>query len=532
MQPDNFILLPTSEEFMLLTFKKLAVRQYSDNGARNTFQLSPDNWDDYSYKTSFSLSFVTNDGTRLDFGIVKIGYLGQKHGWTEAAIPESFNELPEGWFSLGQDVDYYQAVKDKLSNEVGDSLLRALKDVVVNDAIHTRAESEDVFKDSLMRGVSTSVISGQFKRVLKGEAQLSDFKFAFQQLADERHAAVNLIFNVSAASHPPTNIHVLIGRNGVGKTTLLNNMVRALVVNGPPTQPPCQFTDRAMYGSAMQKDYFSSVVSVSFSAFDPFIPPMDRPDRTVGPAYYYVGMKTIRQGDGRESSPPKTDLDLVNEFVESFSLCLSQPAKKMRFFGAISRLESDANFREMGWAHLIDLPDDLAIQESRSMARRMSSGHSIVLLTLTRLVELVEEKTLVLLDEPESHLHPPLLSAFTRAVSELLYNRNGVAIVATHSPVVLQEVPKSCVWKLTRSRLEARSDRPERETFGENVGVLTREVFGLEVSRSGFHEMLERAVENGGTFASIAQRFDGQLGDEAQAILLTLLRAKTEGVQE
>jgi predicted ATPase len=517
---------------MLLTFKKLMVREYSDSNSPNTFQLSPGNWDDYSFKTSFSLLFIAHDGTRLDFGTVKIGHSGQTHGWTEEAMPKSFNELPEGWFSLGQDVDYYQTLKNKLPDEVRETLLRALRDVVANDSIHKLAESEQVFKNSLMRGVSSSVINGQYKRVLKGEAQLSDFKFTFQQDADERHAAVSLIFNVNAASHPSTNIHVLIGRNGVGKTTLLNNMVRALVANGPPTKPPCRFIDRAMFASGMQKDYFSSVVSVSFSAFDPFIPPMDRPDRTEGPAYYYVGMKTIRQGDGQESSPPKTDADLVNEFVESFSFCMSQPTKKIRFFDAVSRLESDTNFKEMGWTHLTDLTDDHAIQEARSMARRMSSGHSIVLLTLTRLVELVEEKTLVLLDEPESHLHPPLLSAFTRAVSELLYNRNGVAIVATHSPVVLQEVPRSCVWKLTRSRLEARSDRPERETFGENVGVLTREVFGLEVSKSGFHEMLERAVEGGGNFASILQDFNGQLGDEAQAILITLLRAKADREQQ
>lgn len=514
---------------MLLNFKKLAIRQHSDDSTRNTFQLSPGNWDDYSFKTSFSLLFITDKGEKTDFGTVKIGHSGQQSGWTETVMPQHFNELPKGWFSLGQDVDYYKALKDKLPTEILEHLLRALKDIVIDDAIHAEAESERVFKDSLMRGVSTSVINGQFKRVLRGEAQLSDFKFTFQQDADERHAAVNLFFNVNAASHPPTNIHVLIGRNGVGKTTLLNNMVRALIANAQPTRPPCQFIDRAMHGTIMHKDYFSSVVSVSFSAFDPFIPPMDRPDRTEGPAYYYVGMKTIRQGDGRVSSPPKTDADLVNEFVESFSFCVSQPTKKKRFFDAVSRLESDANFKEMGWTHLIDLPDEHAIEQARSMARRMSSGHSIVLLTLTRLVELVEEKTLVLLDEPESHLHPPLLSAFTRAVSELLHNRNGVAIVATHSPVVLQEVPKSCVWKLTRSRLEARSDRPDRETFGENVGVLTREVFGLEVSKSGFHEMLEREVESGRTFESISQHFNGQLGDEAQAILITLLRSKAGG---
>jgi predicted ATP-dependent endonuclease of OLD family len=67
---------------------------------------------------------------------------------------------------------------------------------------------------------------------------------------------------------------------------------------------------------------------------------------------------------------------------------------------------------------------------------------------VTRLVESVEERTLVLLDEPESHLHPPLLSAFVRALSDLLVNRNGAAIIATHSPVVLQEVPRECVWRL------------------------------------------------------------------------------------
>ena len=47
-------------------------------------------------------------------------------------------------------------------------------------------------------------------------------------------------------------------------------------------------------------------------------------------------------------------------------------------------------------------------------------------LTVARLVELVEEKTLVLLDEPEEHLHPPLVSALIRALSNLLIYRNGV----------------------------------------------------------------------------------------------------------
>jgi ATPase subunit of ABC transporter with duplicated ATPase domains len=131
--------------------------------------------------------------------------------------------------------------------------------------------------------------------------------------------------------------------------------------------------------------------------------------------------------------------------------------------------------------------------------------------------------TLVLIDEPESHLHPPLLSAFIRALSELLYDRNGVAIIATHSPVILQEVPRTCVWKITRHGASIATTRPDIETFGENVGILTREVFGLELHKSGFYRVLSEAVEKGGTFESIMEEYEGQLGFEAQALLRSLL---------
>ena len=185
----------------------------------------------------------------------------------------------------------------------------------------------------------------------------------------------------------------------------------------------------------------------------------------------------------------------------------------------------------MALTRLLELDEREALKYAGQLASRMSSGHSIVLLTITRLVDTVDEKTLVLLDEPESHLHPPLLSAFTRALSDLLHDRNGVAIVATHSPVVLQEVPKSCVWKLTRIRAQGRSDRPERETFGENVGILTREVFGLEVSKSGFHDLLEQSVARGGAFDEIMQSYGGQIGTEAQAILISLIAARDATAQ-
>jgi predicted ATP-dependent endonuclease of OLD family len=218
--------------------------------------------------------------------------------------------------------------------------------------------------------------------------------------------------------------------------------------------------------------------------------------------------------------------DLCADFTSSLKVCFSLTAKRDRWVNAVRKLESDFNFAEMDLCRLINIyTNDLSNNEkqfsrtAKALFERMSSGHAIVLLTVTKLVETVEEKTLVLLDEPESHLHPPLLSAFTRALSDLLVNRNGVAIIATHSRVVLQEVPKSCVSILRRTRLIGNVDRPEQETFGENVGVLTREVFGLEVSSSGFHSLIAESVHSEESYDEIVAEYSNQLGSEATSLL-------------
>ncbi len=515
---------------MQFTFRVLQVRERLRPKLPGQVFLCSGDWDDYSFKTSFDVVLINAEGKEVDLGTVKIGYEGQPNGWTREKLPELFESLPAEFFSLGQDVEYYKSAYDALDTETRDSVLGALRDVVYDAAILAAVADEKVFKLSLTRGVSLSTVRDQFKRVLGGQPELTDFDFLYSQEPGKKSAPVELSFRVTAGSSPSTNVHVLIGRNGVGKTTLLNNMIRTLMGHANESGEP----HRAFLGEEVLLDrpllshtYFSSVISVSFSAFDPFIPPEDRMDRTSGPAFYYIGMKKNRANivDGL-IAPPKTSDDLVSDFVASFKSCLSQPAKRDRWIRAIRRLESDLNFADMNLAGLLELEDHESVHQAAKLASRMSSGHSIVLLTITKLVDTVEEKALVLMDEPESHLHPPLLSAFTRALSELLHDRNGVAVVATHSPVVLQEVPKSCVWKLTRIGSQGRSDRPERETFGENVGVLTREVFGLEVSKSGFHELLERSVDQGATFDQVMQSYGGQLGTEAQAILITLIAAR------
>lgn len=522
---------------MALVFRKLERAANFRGQSRNVAYLKTDNWDDYGFKTIFFLTVFDENGVENEIGTVKIAYVGLAEGWTAHQIPDQFNILHENYFSLGQDADYYQNIVSKLSPDMANNLLTALGDVVNDSNRLSVAEQQPAFGTSLLRSVSKSAITNQFIRILGGGAPLTEYDFFYEKVANERYSGIKVEFKVNPDTKPSSNIHILIGRNGIGKTTLLNNMVNALLPNrGEPAGTGAFATRNAFfppYFSPLDDDYFGSVVSVSFSAFDPFIPPPDQPDANLGTCYYYVGLKQVNEQGAEAEEKLKTRLDLRDEFIASIKVCLSLSGKKERWINSVRKLESDDNFELMNLCQLVEIANqdqtpnkDQLAHAAGSLFILMSSGHAIVLLSVTKLVETVEEKTLVLIDEPESHLHPPLLSAFTRALSDLLINRNGVAIIATHSPVVLQEVPKSCVSILRRRRLVGNVDRPENETFAENVGALTREVFGLEVAKSGFLDLLSKSVAEGKSYDEIEREYNYQIGFEGKAILRSLIATR------
>jgi hypothetical protein len=269
---------------------------------------------------------------------------------------------------------------------------------------------------------------------------------------------------------------------------------------------------------------FANLICVTFSAFDDFDHPPEQRDKSSSIRYSYIGLKDAEENG--KLVEPKSPTLLKDELIKSIIFCRNN-SRISSWKTAIATLETDPIFKDANIASLIEIESkDELHSASTELFRRLSSGHNIVLLTITRLVETMEERSLVLIDEPESHLHPPLLSSFTRALSDLLKNRNAVSIIATHSPVVLQEVPKSCVWKLRRIGAEAIGERLQIECFGENVGVLTQEVFGLEVTNSGFHKILRDLVKKYNTYDDAVLSTEDQMGLEAKAILRSLFYQK------
>lgn len=517
-----------------MEFNILSKSTWVPDIGRNAVYLKEDYWNDYSFVTLFHMSFHDDKGQLHEIGGIKIGFKGQTiETATYTKLPEQFERLDDDFFSLGVSVDFYRNIAT-LPNHYGKQLLLALRDIVLQPSLIDDIKEEDVFSTSLLRGVSLSVVKGQYARVLDGKAELTNFKFKFFRPEEQHFGNIDLSFCVKVGSAPSTNIHAIIGRNGVGKTTLLNDMIEAITNR---QSAKAKFFDTEVWKEdEISDDYFSSLVSVAFSAFDPFTPPQEQPDPAKGTCYFYIGLKNPKN---RELH--RTISDLQDDCVRALIICFYEPKKTELWLNAIAKLGSDENFASMRLEQLQDVFRDYqnqTIGEEQSDSNsfrdryrgavtpflsRMSSGHAIVLLTITRIVATIEERTLVILDEPESHLHPPLLSAFVRSLADLLHDRNGVAIIATHSPVVLQEIPRSCVWKIYRVRGNVTTSRPSIETFGENVGVLTSEVFSLEVERSGFHNLLAKSVETGKTYEEIVFDYKNQLGFEGRAILKALI---------
>lgn len=494
---------------------------YPRNSKSQVF-LTWDDWNDYSFLTLFGIFYIDEKSQKHDLGGVKIGYFGQIESERRLAIGNTFDEIDPEFFSIGVDVDYYEKLNE-FGDLIRDRVLIGLRDIAKDSELYERAILETVTKVSFLRSISESTITGQFRRLANGASKLTSYHFKFiSPVIQDGVTPMEFSFNVIPNSNPPTNIHILIGRNGVGKTFLINNMINSLTKANDKLSKLGEFIST----DENETKLFANLICVTFSAFDDFNHPPEQRDKSLGIKYSYIGLKAVENQDNLNE--PKSSLLLQEEFVKSIIACKNN-YRVSRWKRAINILESDPIFRAANITSLIDNDTENDIMGfSSELFRRLSSGHKIVLLSITRLVETIEERSLLLIDEPESHLHPPLLSSFIRAVSDLLINRNGVSIMATHSPVILQEVPKACVWKLRRNGAEAVAERLEIESFGENVGILTQEVFGLEVTDSGFHRILKELVRTNETYETAIELLNNQIGLEAKAILRSLFYQKNK----
>lgn len=488
------------------------------------------NWDDYGYKTTFDVTLHVSADESHDLGNIKIIEGGRTCGYTE--MPKHpFDALPAGHASLGADLEYYETLY-KLGRDVFEPFLKGLRDVAFDDEIKASVEDSEAYRVSLMRFGGAERTISDATRLMRAttppaKRRSAGFTVKFKTQVARYSNAFTISFDFRRRAGLPNRINALIGYNGTGKTRLLSNL--AIVASGYGYGTKEDVLDNAAGRFIGTTSPFKTVIVVSYSAFDTFVIPGRTEEekerlQEQGEIFGYVYCGLRERSDGNASNGEQAyRLRTPAEIEEEFLLALERVRRADRLENLLEFLKPllrDPSFQRIG---LTQLYANRGSGELGELFRGLSSGHKVVLKIVTELTAHISgsEPTLVLIDEPETHLHPPLLAAFLKSVRACLEAFNGYAVIATHSPVVLQETPAKYVRVLRRAASQSHVEALSMETFAESIGVITQEVFNLGDGTTDWHETL-RALASRKTLEKIEEAFGYRLGFAARSYILSI----------
>jgi len=494
--------------------------------------LVQDGWDDFGYKTMFYAELHLSLNEIHHLGNVKILKKGQLKGFTE--MPgDKFEKLGKNYCSIGVSLDYYENLFKQGAN-IYKPHLRGLSDVTYNDDIKAKFEDTEGFQVSLLRsgGAERTIADARklFKKLTSpGNRRNVGFKFNFKTSVGRSSNSFTVGFDFQRRRSLPHRINILIGYNGTGKTTLLANL--AIVASGYGYTDKEDIISQSAGRFIGNQPPFKTVVVVSYSAFDTFaIPGLTgieknriKKDGSIF-GYVYCGLRMrIDEMDSENEyyyvlkRPAEIEMDFLKALQWVYKVDRSEALLEI-----LKPLLHDASFQRIGLTQLYNGigrdNDDIV-----NVFRGLSSGHKAIVKIITELTAYIDgrEPTLVLIDEPETHLHPPLLAAFLKSVRLCLDRFDGYAVIATHSPVVLQETPSRFIRVVRRIVDQTQVDPLSLETFGENVSVISQEVFGLDDGSTDWHDTLRKLAKRSGLM-EIEAMFGRSLGFAARSQVLSI----------
>lgn len=469
----------------------------------NTCFLVHENWNDFGYNYLYEVHYTDNDSNFF--------FLGETRIMSEESLEEilkrnGYECLDDNCVSLGL-YTFYENLLELEDEEVKKYLLESIKDCIYNPKLYERFKEKEGMNESLLRNTDGyKEVYEEYSVLLeKGEYRQTPFELDIK-LDSNNEQTIKI--NVVPESTPPTNIHAIIGRNASGKTQLLEAIIKYYQ----------NYNNNILYD-----DNENTIKNNIYKNF--------KLDKIRFEKIVYIPItinEKLKSMENRKEIVIIDRYNTENNYLKgSLEICLFRNSKRKLWMETIKQLETDPLFKELDLTGLIDKNNiNKSIDSITKKYELASSGHKYIILSITKIVEIIDPKSLVLIDEPENHLHPPLLSSFIRALSYFLRKRNGFCILATHSPVVLQEIPKSCVYYLRRYGNEFSIENPDIETFAENVGTLTGEVFKLEFENSGFYSMLSEEVKSDKSYKEILEKYNNEIGLEGRAILSVLLSNK------
>lgn len=453
--------------------------------------LLANDWDDYDMVASFGLSYYDSQGIRHFIGKVKIigDVPANKFGrrYVYKSIESGLFDVGAGKCSLGQTMDYYRQIKNIFGDKYLD-VLYALRDCSVFPRFAKDFETNTwLYKKCLLRKDEAERTKREAPYMLNG-IDLND-KYSFGYLfkpsyADER---IKLHFDFSNNGILPNRLYAIIGKNGVGKTQFIS------------TSPMCIYKkERSCFEPHIP--LFSKVIAVSNCPFDHF----EIPHETVEFQYVYCGMSVMRNGVKTILSDEDIK-DKLHENLKEIKRCdrlehlriILKPLFSENELDEI--VECDSFAKEEFWLAAVD-----------EKYEKFSSGQNTFLYLFSSVIANIRYDSLLLFDEPETHLHPNAITLLMTSINLLLEKYESYGIIVTHSPLIIKELFARNVYIMRRIGNIPSVKRIGMESFGENLTNITEEVFDNKEITPYYYIVLKRLVDDGMSYEDIIRHIQSE----------------------
>ena len=524
-------------------------------------------WDDYGYKQTAELIFNGDSGEKSH--LIKI-YPNTHENFRRIKKNQIENEGK--YFLLGQSQEYYEFISASLEEDDlnrwftltgdiaykgNDFITEYMKFKKEDEESTVDFESNDFFDNddsprNLIRMFDCSFFRDQsfskwkellikFHRLTVNRSFLSDYKFTIKKGSQtvfkvDVKPKDNVSIRVNDRTLPISiskNVFCIIGGNGSGKTRFIRELSKAIFKNSSEITIENSEFDTQKNANIMNK--------ILYCPFSPFDEKVDiEINSEEGGRFEYIGLLNY---DMEVSEDTKIGDRITIDIMESLRTIKYSVDKSKLWREAIERI----SFEEWGYSLIYIFKNDITrsdefesgkgitsgfnyvnYKETFQKIKNFSSGQKIYLLTITKLILELTERTVVFIDEPELFLHPPMVKSYVRLISDIVSSVNGLGFIITHSPITLQEFPNSCVKQTYRDyNGDYLIKSVDFNTFGENINVINDQIFNIGLQQSGYYNLIERLkfVENG---KSELRKLLEISGSEARLLINLFLEGTSE----
>lgn len=498
-------------------------------------------WDDYGFHTSFFLHAtgkLTKNRTK-PLGWIGIMCVDRKSAqWDSYRLIERlqydtiFSELPLDFCSLSTSINLYKQLNRYLSVEQRTEFERSFHLILdIQSTYYDKVSHTECFRKSLLRDTNIddySLVLGKEKlreNARQYELRSNIIKVKYDNCEDELTFDFSPLKINGVKDILPNGVIAFIGKNGSGKSTILYRLATELFASA---------NNRGI--SIIPKDIVvSQLMLFSYSPFDDFTLPIqnniyslkkwmgdflkfkDSQNEAFKPRFIYCGLRDIEQeatelmnageiGTQNSFFDAKGNYKAGNRLVDTLPQNMTKMSSECRIaFNVVCEHSEDWDIfiKNLG-EEIPELKKEMeSLMEYKvffddkwnDTFRNLSTGHKFFIHTMSHLIAYCEDNAIVMFDEPENHLQAPLLSFMMKEIRRVLARRSSVMLVATHSPVILQETLSSNVRVVRRSGNKVSIQKPEIETYGASFGAISAYVFDLTSDKVSYFDVLKNVFE-------------------------------------